>query len=797
MDAGEPPAYSEGLAMTVTERARTPGNLPAPMTSFINRRQETAEARGLLSTSRMLTITGTGGVGKTRLALQVSESVQRTFRDGVWLVELANLTDASMLAQTVAGAVGLRDEAPAPVTRLAEHLGDKQTLIVLDNCEHLSDACVALLGVLLPQASELVVLATSRHRLGAEGEQIMHIDPFPVTEGPSAGNEAPEAVQLFLERAQAVAPSFELTEANRSAVLAICRRLDGLPLAIELAAVWATTLAPRQILAKLSDRFRLLDKGRRAAQPHQRTLQATIDWSFSLCSAEEQELWARLSVFTGGFDLNAAEAVCADDGLPRHRVVDVLAGLLDKSIIIRLEHTPGAKGRYRMLELIREHGRERLAESGQEHAIRTGHRDYYRDLSTRYEAECFGSRQVEWLLHLRREHANLRAAIELSLRRGEGRAALEVAGPTYHWISSGYLREGLTWLDRALPLGGEPSAVRAKALWVRSFLAILLGEKDAPEQALAECRVLAEQLDRTNVFYPKIWQCSALVAFMRGDLDESKQLFEQALEGHLRAGPGHLHCAFDCMFQLALIALHRDDAEAQDRVQRCLEFCDEYCAVWSKSYALWLQGVLHWRRGDPHGAVPLLRESIRLRQPVDDQTGLTFCIEVIAWCEAASGRWREAATLLGAAFSVWEHSGANTSYDSMHRFAHEQVERQVRAMLSPDAFAKSYASGAECTPEEAVALALVEGPRGETAPDTGNAQDGAGSVLTRREKEVAALVAQGLTNREIANTLVVSPRTAECHVQHILVKLNFTSRAQIASWTTTQVPADEHGSSGP
>jgi predicted ATPase/DNA-binding CsgD family transcriptional regulator len=720
--------------------------------------------------------------------LHVADSVRRAFRDGVWLVELAELTDPSMLAQTVAAAVGLRDESPAPVTRLIEHLADKQALIVLDNCEHLPDACAELLGALMHLTPHVKILATSRHRLGVEGEQLMHIDPFPVPDEPSPGAEAQEALQLFVERARAVAPGFELTDVNRDTVLAICRRLDGLPLAIELAAVWAATLAPAQILTKLSDRFKLLNEGRRGTRPHQRTLQDTIDWSFSLCSPEEQALWARLSVFTGGFDLEAAEAVCADQDMPRHQVVAILAGLLDKSVIVRAEPTPGLESRYRMLEMIQSYGLERLAESGYEEAIRTRHRDYYRELAMRYEAECFGPQQVEWLLHLRREHANLRTAIEFCLRRGQGRTALEVAGPTYHWISSGYLREGLSWLDRALAVDKEPSAVRAKALWVRSFLAILLGEKDAPERTLAECRVLAEQLDRTNVFYPKIGQCSGLVAFMRGDLDSSKQLFEQALEGHLKAGPGHLHCAFDCMFQLALIALHRDDPEAEKLVERCLEFSGQYCALWSKSYALWLQAVHRWRRGDATGALPLLHESIELRQPVDDQTGLAFCVEVIAWCEAANGQWRRAATLLGAAYAVWKHSGANTSYASMHRFAHEEVEREVRARLGPDVFAKAYADGVECSPEEAVALAILKRPVADTARHSGR-DNMVRSVLTRRENEIAALVADGLTNREIAGRLVISQRTAECHVENILSKLGANSRAQIASWLAEQAMA--------
>jgi predicted ATPase/DNA-binding NarL/FixJ family response regulator len=763
--------------MAVIERTRQSGNLQTALTSFIGRRREVARARALLPSCRVLTLTGTGGVGKTRLALQIAASVQRGFRDGVWLVELADLTDPAMVAQTVAGAVGLRDESATPVSRLAEHLADKQALIVLDNCEHLPDECAMLLGKVLTAAPEVTVLATSRHRLGVDGEQIMQVAPFPVSSSWSGTGEGFEAVQLFVERASSRAPDFELTDTNRETVLAICQRVDGVPLAIELAAVWVATLTPEQILARLSDRFALLSKGPRGARPHQRTLQDTIGWSFSLCSAQEQTLWSRLAVFTGGFDLEAVEAVCSGDDVPREDVLGLLAGLLDKSIVIRLESTDGRQARYRMLENIQSYGLAKLAASGEEQAIRTRHRDHFRQLSMRYEAECFGPHQVEWLLRLRSDHANLRAAIEFCLSHSEGRTALEVAGPTYHWISSGYLKEGLGWLDRALAIDREPSAVRAKALWVRSFLAILLGEYDAPERTLAECRVLAEQLDTTNVFYPKIWQCSGLVEFMHGDLDRSRQLFERALEWHLRAGPGHLHCAFDCMFQLALIALHRDEAGTEQLVRDCLDFCEGHGALWSKSYALWLDAVYHWRRGDPRAALPLLHESMRLQQPVDDQTGLSFCIEVIAWCEAADERWERAATILGAASAVWKHSGANTSYDALHRFAHDEVERQVRTVLGAADFGKCYAEGARTAPLDAVALASRETRDGATA----KSQRG---LLTRREAETAELVAQGLSNREIAATLVISQRTAEAHVEHILVKLGFSSRTQIATWMT-------------
>lgn len=775
--------------MTAPPRTLSSGNIPVALTSFVGRRNELAQARQLLSGSRLLTLTGAGGVGKTRLALQLAASVRRAFADGVWLVELAELTDQALLSQTVATAMGLRDDSAASATSLAETLSDKQLLLVLDNCEHMPDACAVLAGKLLPLAPDIKILATSRHRLGAEGEQLMHVKPFPVPESAVDDEDSSEAVRLFVDRAIAAQPGFRLDEEVRRTIVEICRRLDGVPLAIELAAVWVRALSPAQILSKLDDRFGLLTTGSRARQPRQRTLQAAIDWSFNLCSADERSLWERLAVFSGGFDLDAAEYVCSSADLPRGQILELVAGLVDKSIVIRNEQPHGTRARYRMPETVQAYGRARLAASGHELAFQARHRDYYRRLSLRYEAECFGPHQVQWLLLLRHEHANLRTAIEFCLTGGyetdlrNAQAALEIAGPTYHWISSGRLREGLTWLDRALALDTSPTAARAKALWVRSFLAILLGERDAPDRMLAECHRLAEQLDKTNVFFPKIWQCSGLAAFIRGELPDSQRLFEQALAGHLKAG--HLHCAFDCMFQLALIALHQDDPNAGKLSRRCLDFCEEHHADWSKSYALWLLGVHSWRQGDPDGAIPLLQESIRLRRPVNDLTGLAFCVEALASSESSRGQWIRAATLLGASYAVWERSGVNTSDAGLHRFAHREVEETVRSTLGEDAFATAYARGAACNLDEAMALAL---PAARTRPggDTFTEREGPRILgpLTRRESEIAEFVAQGLGNREIATTLVISQRTAESHVEHILTKLGFTSRAQIASWVT-------------
>jgi predicted ATPase/DNA-binding CsgD family transcriptional regulator len=757
--------------------------IPAALTSFVGRQRELSEARKLLSSSRLLTLTGMGGIGKTRLALQLAASVRRVYPGGVWVVELAELTDPALLAQTVTAAVGLRDGAAASTARLAAYLADKQVLLVLDNCEHMPDACAALLSKVLAAAPQVKALATSRHRLGVEGEQLMPVPPLPVPDSPD-DCESDAAVTLFADRAAAAAPGFAVTLENTDAVFRICRRLEGMPLAIELAAVWLRTLSLEQILARLDDRFALLTRGPRTGPPRQQTLQATIDWSFDLCSPLERSMWAWLSVFSDSFDLDAAEDVCSGPDIPRHEVLDLIAGLVDKSILTRYEHGRGS--RYHMLDTIQSYGRARLAESGEELTCRKRHRDYFRRLAVRFEAECFGPNQLDWLLLMRREHLNLRTALEFCLvEPADASTMLEIAGPTYHWITSGYLREGVIWLDRALALDNEPTAARAKALWVRSFLAILLGETEAVGWMLGECHILAKQLDKANTLFPNIWQCEGLAASNRGDLAEARVKFEQALAGHLTTGCWH--CAFDCMFQLGMIAMRCDDPAAGELSKRCLAFCEEHQAQWSKGRALWLLGLHSWREGDPKRGIRFVQDSIVLLQPVDDLSGFAICFEALAWCEASDKRWERAARLFGIADDVWQRTGASVSA-AVHRFAHDEVEARVRARLGTEAFDRAYQQGAGYSLSRAMAFALELKAR---SPDGARGRARAVDVLSRRETEIAELVAKGMSNKEIGASLLISQRTAESHVEHILAKLGFTSRAQIAAWVAVHSAADQ------
>jgi predicted ATPase len=408
------------------------GNLPVDVTSFVGRRRELPEARRLLGDGRLLTLAGAGGVGKTRLALRLAAEVRRTFPDGVWLADLAPLQDGKLVPQTVIAALGLQDHSTRPpVDTLLAYLAGKQLLLVLDNCEHLPDACAVLATKLLSKTEGLRILATSRQLLNVQGERVLEVPPLSVPDHDwlSAGVSLIEceAVRLFAERAATVVPGFAVTGGNGAVVARLCQGLDGIPLAIELAAVRLRALSAEQILERLDDRYRLLTGGSQTGRECHQTLRAAIDWSYGLCSAQEQILWGRLSVFSGGFDLEAVEHICADEDIAQDDVCDLVTGLVGKSIVAREEH--GSRVRYRLLETIRQYGRTRLIESGQEKPLRRRHRDYYHSLALRADAAVMSSGQTEWLQRLRPDLPNIRVALDFCLTEpGQAQAGLQIAG---------------------------------------------------------------------------------------------------------------------------------------------------------------------------------------------------------------------------------------------------------------------------------------------------------------------------------------------------------------------------------
>jgi predicted ATPase/transcriptional regulator with XRE-family HTH domain len=492
-------ARAVGAASNLTD-------LPVPMTSFIGRARELAAVKQRFSSARLLTLTGPGGCGKTRLALQAAAELADKFADGVCFVELAPLGDPRLVPQSVASALGVREEPtrPLPVT-LIDTLHRRQLLLVLDNCEHLIAACAELAHILLSACPQLHVLATSREVLGVAGEMAWRVPPLA---SPDPQRPVPvehllqyEAVQLFVERARTVQPTFTVTERNAAAVAQVCHRLDGIPLAIELAAARVKVLTVEQIAARLDDRFRLLTGGSRIALPRQQTLQAAIDWSYDLLSEPERRLWRRLSVFAGGWTLEAAEAVCAGAGLDAAEVLDRLTSLVDKSLVT--VDAMAGEARYRLLETIRQYGREKLERSGEAAVIRRQHLEWHVGLAERAEPELTGPDQAVWLEKLEAEHDNLRAALEWSQVEAQGeQIGLRVAAALWRfWLVHGHLREGRRWLEGML--AGSPEAwpaVRAKALYGAGALAEDQGDYAAARAFFAESLALRRELLDAGAF---------------------------------------------------------------------------------------------------------------------------------------------------------------------------------------------------------------------------------------------------------------------------------------------------------
>jgi len=760
-------------------------NLPVEVSSFVGRQPQLAEVRRLLSAYRLVTLTGVGGVGKTRLALRSAHELHRAFPDGVWLVDLAGLTDPGLVAHTVAAALGLRDESSrGALTRLAEQLAGRRVLLVLDNCEHLVEPCAVLATALLRACPKLRLLATSRQGLGVDGECTMRVPSLSIPDAEQIpdrpdGLEQYESVRLFVERASVVLPRFGLTAGNRAAVAGLCRRLDGIPLAIELAVGRLRALSVEQILERLEDRYRLLSTGSRAALPRQQTLRALMDWSYDLMSPRERLLWARLSVFAGSFELDAVEGVCADDTLPSDTILELVTELLDKSALLRDER--GSLSGYRLLETIREYGRARLEETGAAEQLRARHRDWYGRLVERASAELFGPAQEEWFNRLRAGHANVRVALDYCATvPAEAVAGLRIATALHHyWTMSGSYGEGRSWLRRLLALHPSSDAVRGPALAVAGRLAVLQGDVDEARALLAESRSCSERAgDRTWVAHAA--HAEGLAALFWGEPSEATELFEEALAGHRSVGdPFGMALG---LVQLAGTALMVEDgARALALCEECLALSATYQERWCAAMALWTQALTVWRQRDLARATTLARDCIRLKQPFGDRMGIAMAMEILAWVAAADGQHERAARLFGAVDAVWRAIGAT-------RFGflvgeHDGHVTRTRRAVGAKAYDAAYRHGQRLGLDAAVAYAFEEQTaaaraRGGGAPAAG--------VLTRRQAEIAELIAQGLSNKEIAAKLVIAQRTAEGHVEQILARLGFTSRAQVAAWVAEQ-----------
>ncbi|MFJ2739506.1 ATP-binding protein [Streptomyces sp. NPDC087440] len=783
------------MALGYTRRT---GMLPVEVTGFVGRVSELDHVRELLRRSRLATLIGPGGVGKSRLALRAALSLKGDYDDGVVLVELSALHDPELLPSAVASALGLPEQSGRVVVDVVvEHLEARRVLLVLDTCEHLLDACALLADLLLREAPGVTVLATSRQPLDVPGEHTLPVPPL----------EDVDAVELFAQRAAAVVPGFRVDDANRSDVLALCHRLDGIPLAIELATVRLRALPLTQLTARLEHRFQVLTGGRRsAALPRHQTLRTAIDWSHELCSPQEKLLWARLSVFAGSFDLTAVEEVCSDDEgegygndayqeghggaarqdgsgglLPREEILEHLIGLVDKSVVLR-DGDEGA--RYRLLDTIREYGADTCG-SAERERCRRRHRDHYLGRASYFFEMLLTAEQVPLYWQLHRDIADLRSALDYSLSRPDGvRPALVMAARLWpFWSTAGLFAEGRYWLDKGLVQESEPSRERSQALLWGSLLAVMQGDVGVAHAGFTEtmevARAAHSELDRMLA----LGYLGGL-SWLFGDFEKGRESLTEALAGLVRIDDplGLVIHHYQSSYVQALIRRSDDsDAHADEALRRISAAPGDgvgECMITSQ--VLGIKGMAAWTRGDWPESVRYALESLRLSRELRDHFAATNSLELLAWGSAETGRHRLAAWLLGACSEQWRKIGSPMIGVAIYQDDHSRVESAVREQLGEAEYRLLFEQGAKLALDQAVELALTGASRPVTATTPA---EGTSSLdhLTRREREVAALISAGLTNREISERLVISKRTADAHVEHILAKLGFSSRTQIAA----------------
>jgi predicted ATPase/class 3 adenylate cyclase len=682
-----------------------PNNLPRQLSSFVGREAEIEAAEARMAGSTVLTLTGPGGVGKTRLALEIGAHLVASYPDGVWLVELASVTDGELVDDAVAAALRVKQRPNVEIVdALVEAIAERRMLLVLDNCEHLVEPIVTMADELIRRCPQLQVLATSREGLGMAGESLLPVPSLslPDAERADADLEAIgecDAVRLFVDRARATLPSFTLTDANVAAVAQICRRLDGIPLAVELAAARVRSLPPGQIAARLDDRFRLLTGGSRTALPRHRTLRAAMDWSFDLLSEPEQAILPRLSVFAGSFSLDAAEAVASGAPVEAGDVLDLLGHLVDRSLLVAEEHP--SEARFRMLETIRDYAQERLSESGQAAERYARHRDWFTGLvESARSAFLSGPVQPEWVRRLAADHDNLRAALRWTHEDPDGvDAELSLAtGLWRFWEVRGDLEEGSAWLERAVArLGGEVSARRAAALTGAGVLAAHRGDY-ARAAAFHDASLMLHRELGDPLAVAAACNNLASVAVERSDLQRARDLYAEAAE--LTREHGDSAAAAYTLINLADLTARMGEVDEADRLfNQSIALFEERGDQWGIAHASTRLALaarrrgdhgtarvrfedalaIHRRSGDRHGearvlanladvaadggdparAEALYQESLVLRTDLGDRIGMATVLERLAG--VAEDRPARAAALIGGAAAIREAIGAPLS----------------------------------------------------------------------------------------------------------------------------------------
>lgn len=790
--SGTFPAPSEPSSAPEPAAPSRRDNLPVQLTSFVGRQREKEAIAELLVDpvpARLLTLTGVGGCGKTRLALAVASELVAVYPDGVWLIELGALTDPAVVPETVAATLGVEPEPRrSSMTSLVEGLRSRRLLLLLDNCEHLIDACAQLAMVVLAGCPGVQILATSREPLRVSGERVWRVPPLELPDlhrVPSSEDlYRSEAVRLFCERAALVQPDFTLSEQRVPLVTEICRRLEGLPLAIELAAARLAALTLEQLAQALGDPLRLLAGASRTPSPRQRTLRATLDWSYALLSEPERALLRRLAVFAGGGTLAAIESVVPGSGLQREQVWDLLFQLVEKSLVVTDASDPD--GRYRLLETVRQYAAERLAEAGEVEALRARHATCYLALAEEAEPALRGPEQSVWFARLEREHHNLRAALARFLERREAWAGLRLAGALWwFWYMHAHYREGSEWLTRFLALARSEGAREVEAPVLAKALlgaAVLLWRAGALRDALARCDASLALYRRSGDQGGAAWALvfRAHIASAFGDqaaalaaLEESVALFRRVDD------PAGLARALNSLGDEA--RLRGDDERAAALYEEALVLDRVTGHRAGQALRLHNLGYVALHRGDLRGAAWLFGESLALHRELGHPRGIVMCIEGLAATAALAGKAYEAARLHAAAGA--ERERLRASLDAIERLERERLLTSLRSRLDAVRLEDAQSAGHALSLAEAVGAA--EQMAGRLAAD----QPGLGRAtasLSRRERQIAALIARGLTNRAIATELGIAQRTVDTHVGHILGKLGVPSRAAVAAWAREQ-----------
>jgi predicted ATPase len=684
-------------------------NLPYQLTSFVGREQEIAQLEELVTANRLVTLTGAGGAGKTRLAIEVASRLTDTFPDGVWLVELAALSDSRLVPQVVAQALEVKEQPTRPIIEtLSDYLASKKLLLVLDNVEHLLEGCLQFADLILRRTPDVAMLVTGRERLAITGELTCRVPSLTVPGTNEALTpqrvSAYEGVRLFVERAKLVRLDFDLTAKNASSVASICARLDGMPLAIELAAPRLRSMSVDELSQRLDQRFALLTDSSRTALPRHRTLRSTIDWSYDLLTEREQAMLRRVAVFAGGSTLAGAEQVCAGNGIGASDVIAQLTSLVDKSLVVSDEQV-GAT-RYRMLETVRQYAQDRLRDSSEESQWRSSHLACFVALGAEFNREVIGTKQHAWLARIASEHDNLRAALAWSIEASplDG-LGLAVALDAF-WRIRGFLAEGREWFARlldAVPIDLR-TRLRARGLYAAALFAILQGDYAAGKGQLQESLTIFREIDDPrNVAYAL--DSLAYLAIEQGEYPEAEARAREAVD-LLRARSSREGLCFSLIHLAIALRWRGEWAAAHELHEQSLVIARELGTPWEIGTALREIGLAECDEGRCDLALKHLAEAMTILHGLGDRPGVIESLEGLAALAAATAAPRRAARLWGAADALQQEMGGTRSVNQ--RIAYERQAKPVRAILTAEAFDQAWDEGRAMPLDDAVRYALDE-----------------------------------------------------------------------------------------